>query len=229
MSRADVAATEKKSNLFLRCGYFPDQGGGRKSLKWAAMRLSNLFAGYTPRPNPTPRHTAAVQPEIAAADPADVDAIARITFEREGGTYDAARQRAARWLAADEQQNLMLVARTGGKIAGYARAGFIPGRSDEEYDVPRGWYLGGLVVAEAFRRRGIGSALTARRIDRLAERGAQEIFYFVNSLNRASIDLHVPFGFVEVRRDFRFPGVTFSNGGTGILFRAPCGGSGAVS
>ena len=36
-----------------------------------------------------------------------------------------------------------------------------------------------------------------------------------------SIDLHTPFGFTEVRRDFRFPGVTFSGGGTGVLFRAP--------
>ena len=193
------------------------------------MRLPARFAAYSPRSNESAARRArrparAVEPQIVTAIAADLDAIARITFEREGGTYDQARQRAARWFAdaqADAAHNLLLIARAGRAVAGYARAGFVPGKKSDEYDVPEGWYLGGIVVAKAYRRRGIGTSLTRRRIDWIAaERGAREVFYFVNSLNRASIDLHTPFGFVEVRRDFRFPGATFSGGGTGVLFRA---------
>jgi ribosomal protein S18 acetylase RimI-like enzyme len=160
---------------------------------------------------------------IVPAQDRDLDPIARITFEREGGTYDQARQRAAHWFAdaaADAQHNLLLVARAGRTVAGYARAGFVAGKKSDEYDVPEGWYLGGIVVAKAHRRRGIGSSLTRKRLEWIAQRGGREAYYFVNSQNRASIDLHVPFGFAEVRRDFCFPGVTFSGGGTGILFRA---------
>jgi ribosomal protein S18 acetylase RimI-like enzyme len=195
------------------------------------MRLPARFAAYSPRSKESARPARrpirakpAAEPQIVTASAADLDAIARITFEREGGTYDQARQRAARWFAdakADAAHNLLLIARAGRAVAGYARAGFVPGKKSDEYDVPDGWYLGGIVVAKAFRRRGIGTLLTRRRVEWLSgERGAREVFYFVNSLNRASIDLHTPFGFVEVRRDFRFPGATFSGGGSGVLFRA---------
>jgi ribosomal protein S18 acetylase RimI-like enzyme len=159
---------------------------------------------------------------VITALPRDVDAVARLTLEREGGTYEAARERAKAWLAGTAGgQNLLLVARVGRSIAGYARAGFVRAQKGEFADVPEGWYLGGIIVGLAFRRRGIGTMLTRRRIEWLAGRGAREVYYFVNSLNRPSIDLHTPFGFVELRRDFRFPGATFTGGGTGVLFRAP--------
>ena len=195
--------------------------------------LTRMFEPYEPkvmRPPAALRDPPPADCEIVPAAAHDADAIARLTFERQGGTYEDARERASRWLAGTtDGHNLLLVARLDRSVAGYARAGFVFGRTDEYADVPEGWYLGGIVVAPALRRRGIGTSLTRQRIEWVAGRGAREIFYFVNSLNRASIDLHTPFGFVEVRRNFRFPGVTFSGGGTGVLFRAPCFGSGAVS
>ena len=51
---------------------------------------------------------------------------------------------------------------------------------------------------------------------------ADEAFYFANSTNRASIDLHEQFGFREMMRDFRYPHCTFRNG-IGILFRLELG------
>jgi ribosomal protein S18 acetylase RimI-like enzyme len=187
------------------------------------MRSTSRFAEYKPRPGGTKaRRRARADAQIVAATKRDADAIARLTFEREGGTYQAARKRVDRWLAAatKDSKNLMLVARVGRSVVGYGRAGFVRGRTDEDTDVPEGWYLGGVVVAPLLRRRVIVTLLTRRRIEWIAERGATEVYYFVNSLNRASIELHTPFGFIEVRRDFRFPGVTFSGGGTGVLFRA---------
>jgi hypothetical protein len=51
-----------------------------------------------------------------------------------------------------------------------------------------------------------------------AER-AEEMWYFTNAGNRASLRLHEALGFAEVSRDFMFPGVTFK-GGVGVLCRA---------
>jgi hypothetical protein len=48
---------------------------------------------------------------------------------------------------------------------------------------------------------------------------AGEVWFFANACNRASLDLHARLGFVEVTRDFVFPGVCF-DGGVGVLCRA---------
>ncbi len=83
---------------------------------------------------------------------------------------------------------------------------------------PAGWYLSGVIVAEDYRRRGIGRRLTQARLNWIAERD-RAAYYFSNARNRASIDLHRAFGFVELTRDFTFPGASFE-GGVGILFKA---------
>ncbi len=84
--------------------------------------------------------------------------------------------------------------------------------------VPQGWYLTGVVVAEQFRRRGIGLRLTRERLRWISQR-APEAYYFANSLNVASIELHRPIGFEELQRDFHFPNTHFSGGVVGVLFR----------
>lgn len=45
-------------------------------------------------------------------------------------------------------------------------------------------------------------------------------YFFANSLNSVSIELHRRLGFEEVQRDFAFPGASFVGGGVGILYRA---------
>jgi aminoglycoside 6'-N-acetyltransferase I len=48
---------------------------------------------------------------------------------------------------------------------------------------------------------------------------AGEAYYFANSVNRTSHDLHVEFGFREVERPIWAPGVRFTDG-EGVLYRA---------
>ena len=62
---------------------------------------------------------------------------------------------------------------------------------------PRGWYLLGLVVDQAWRRRGIGEALTAARMTWVAGR-ADRIYYFTAHENRVSQELHRRLGFVPL-------------------------------
>ncbi len=83
---------------------------------------------------------------------------------------------------------------------------------------PPGFYLVGLQVLPAHRRRGIGSALTRRRLEWVFDR-APEAWFFTNIRNQASRALHEKLGFVPVTTDFWHPGVTF-DGGTGLLARA---------
>ncbi|WP_148234422.1 GNAT family N-acetyltransferase [Cellulomonas flavigena] len=83
---------------------------------------------------------------------------------------------------------------------------------------PPGHYLGGVTVDPAWRRRGVAHALTATRVQWVAQRVA-EVFYVVNPRNLASIELHRPWGFAEVTRAARLTGIEF-DGGVGILMRA---------
>jgi aminoglycoside 6'-N-acetyltransferase I len=106
----------------------------------------------------------------------------------------------------------VIVAATAETIVGYGTAEHMARAA-----LPAGWYLGGVVVVPAHRRRGIGARLTRVRLEWVAQRAGQA-FYFVNGSNRASIDLHTPFGFREIARDLQVPGLTFTDG-IGLLFR----------
>lgn len=112
----------------------------------------------------------------------------------------------------------LFVAEVAGKVIGYGRAGRMRSCDDAPADtIPAGWYLLGLVVVDAWRRHGIGRALTERRLAWIAER-AGSAWYFVNARNRPSLDLHHACGFVEVTRRFVAPGISFT-GGEGVLCR----------
>ena len=105
-----------------------------------------------------------------------------------------------------------------GKIVGYGKASHVElPAAPPPRCVPAGWYLSGLVVSPAYRRRGIGLALTRSRLDWLAQRASQA-WYVANAHNEASIRLHARLGFVEVDRGVNHPAVTF-DGGVGVLYR----------
>ncbi|SNS90584.1 Ribosomal protein S18 acetylase RimI [Asanoa hainanensis] len=124
--------------------------------------------------------------------------------------------------SATDQERMLHVAEDAGRIVGYARsAEYAPPKDAPRNAAPAGWYLLGIVVDPAYRRRGIGRALTTARMTAIAER-ADAVWYFANARNRASLDLHTVLGFVEVTRDFWFPDLTFDGGaGVGVLCRAP--------
>jgi len=150
----------------------------------------------------------------------DLARLAAIRAVREGEVVERSRAVFERALLAAKggQNSLVLLAERERKVLGYGRAGrFEPPPDAPENSAPQGYYLTGLVVAPAHRRRGVGVALTRARFDWIARR-ARSAWYCASPRNRATIELHRGLGFVEVTRDFWIPGVTFA-GGTGILFR----------
>ena len=185
----------------------------------AAPRNPDLFATYAPR-QPTARRAAPLSFVVRASILADRDALADIAWKRNGGLLDDCVARFERDLTniGRPPDDLWLTALIGARAVGYGKVAWIePGRVAPSNHAPAGYYLGGVSVRPDFRRRGIGHELTRRRLLWIAERAA-EAFYFVNAQNRASIDLHARFGFVELTRNFHIPGASFV-GGVGILFR----------
>jgi ribosomal protein S18 acetylase RimI-like enzyme len=180
--------------------------------------MPGIFAIYAPRSADQP----ATLPDglhIAEATAEDIDGIATLIVQREGHSQEQAVEWARRWLASSGEAQRAFVARLNGQVVGYGRACLVQNqRNSPEPPVREGWYLMGVIVAEAFRRRGIGAALTCHRLAWIACR-ATEAFYFANSKNLASIDLHRRFGFEPIEHDFHFPGATFSEGGVGVLYR----------
>jgi ribosomal protein S18 acetylase RimI-like enzyme len=182
-----------------------------------------LFADYAPREPGTPRGLPPAGMSMRPAETKDLEALARLTAEREGYAYAEAYDRRAKELqslpAADK---VLLVATLEAEVIGFGRAKYTQSvqfaPEEPTGPVPDGWYLTGLIIGPTWRRRGIGAALTRQRLNCIAQR-AKEAYYFANSLNLASIELHRQLGFEPLQLDFRFPGCHFSGGGTGILFR----------
>jgi GNAT superfamily N-acetyltransferase len=176
--------------------------------------MTSRWATYEPdRHGPVDPRTI----DIGLATVADCAEIARISVERDGGNMADALSRCGRDIR--DANRLLLVAAAQAGLGGFARTGYWEPPAGSPADVaPPGFYLFGVVVRDDWRRHGVGLELTRRRLDWIRERAA-EAFYFANAQNRASIDLHARLGFVEVTRDFTFPGASF-DGGVGILFRA---------
>ena len=180
----------------------------------------SLFADYEPRPPQGPGRPSSFS--IRRAVPADLPDIVRILHERDGGSRkDHARR--LRSQIEDSERRHPIVAVVDDRVAAYGRSAyFVPPEGSPADTAPEGWYLVGVVVDPEHRRRGIGLALTERRLAWLRER-TDHAYYFANAENRATIDLHGKLGFVEVTREFSFPGVSFSGAGVGILFRVGLG------
>jgi cold shock CspA family protein/ribosomal protein S18 acetylase RimI-like enzyme len=178
--------------------------------------VSALFAEYEPD-----AHGAAVPVVVEPLAPHHLAEVVALAVQREGGDPAA-------WLASlegslDSAERATFVGMVGGRVAGYATVGWLaPGTGDPSSPAPAAWYLLGLVVAPPFRRQGVGRQLTAARLHWLHERGTDQAWYFVSSLNQASLDLHEEFGFRQTATDLRLPGVAFT--GKGLLYVADVGG-----
>jgi len=181
---------------------------------------AQMFANYQPRDvesSAIPINRLIVRSSV----PSDVPAIAQITAERNGD--DASRYFESLRSEIDElpkrSDRILLSGVIDSRVVGFARARiFVPPDNAPANVAPTGWYLLGVTVNATFRRRGIGRELTRSRLIEISKR-SREAFYFANAMNRASIDLHASFGFIEVTRDFWYPNTSFV-GGRGILFRA---------
>ena len=162
---------------------------------------------------------------VRVATAGDCGGIAAV--EHDVGGIDAALSLARCVEQALDPALLLVVAEAGGEIVGFGRAGAWDPPDDAPLDAaPPGWYLLGLLVRDAWRRRGVGSALTRRRLDWIGGR-TDRAYYFANARNDASIELHRRLGFVERTRDFWFPNTSFGGGG-GVLFEAHLAGYGGL-
>ena len=175
------------------------------------------FAEFSPGDSES-CHSAPDSLIIRAALPADLPALAKIAAERDGEPFE-------KWQTAFEHlltecaggESLLLVAELAGTIAGYGKAAYFAPPADSPPNVaPAGFYLTGVIVDPAFRRRGLGHELTRARLDWIRDRSPRA-YYFANERNRVTIALHRALGFVELTRDFTHPQVRFE-GGAGILF-----------
>lgn len=150
----------------------------------------------------------------------DVEALGRISAEREGGDVQTQGAAFSRALEDDDfgHSLLVLVAEADGDIVGFGKTRYLSeGDGAGAGASPEGWYLTGVIVDPRFRRRGVGTRLTVERLKWIAEK-SHVAYYFANARNRVSIALHERFGFREVGRGAEFAGVSFV-GGEGMLFR----------
>jgi len=176
-----------------------------------------MFADYQPRASGESTKSIPANMSIHHTSDPDRCAIASLIAQRENLSDDQALDHASSTLSKPPETNLILVAQIQTDVIAFTKAAYTSFDPPEPH-VPRGWYLTGIIVDPQHRRRGIGAALTESRLQWISER-AREVFYFANSLNRVSIELHQHFGFQEICRDFKYPGATFSGGGGGVLFR----------
>jgi ribosomal protein S18 acetylase RimI-like enzyme len=167
-----------------------------------------VFAAFEPD-----AHGESVASIVRLATEADLEPCADLACRRNGGDLATWRSRLSVDLA--DPEKLVVVAEVDGVVAGHAGAAWLSFDSELADNVKDGWYLTGIVVEPAQRRRGIGRSLVQARLDWLASR-ADRAWYFASAQNQASLLLHRGLGFSEVSRRFTVPGVTFT-GGVGVL------------
>ncbi len=169
------------------------------------------FAVRTPvaaGPNPGPV-------AIRSALPGDLAASGALLARHIGGDSEGYATLLRRQVDAG---TLIFVAVQNTVVVGFSKLTWRTPEADGGRNAPDGWYLSGILVDSAHRRRGVGWQLTRARCD-WVWRTASEAFFVMHPDNRASRLLHARVGFTEFTRDFQVPGVTFSDG-PGVLFRS---------
>jgi len=134
----------------------------------------------------------------------DVEACVRLVVALGAGEDDAWRRTLMRTVR-DGQRRALFVADADGQVVGYGRVVCIAADPQVAGAAPAGWYLLGLVVDQAWRRRGIGEALTRARMAWVAERSPR-VYYFTGRGNLASQALHERLGFTEMPGTWIPPG-----------------------
>jgi ribosomal protein S18 acetylase RimI-like enzyme len=163
-------------------------------LKGVIAQAMDTMTGRRP-PEPaggTPEGAARIEPlqmgDVASA----VQLAARVLRVKPG---DRGEQFASD-ITADSRQ--MFVAKANGQVIAYGRVAELA--ADEAAPgTPAGYYLSGVLVEPAWRRQGIATALTRIRLRWVFDR-TDEAFYVTGADNIASLHLHAPLGFQEMKR-----------------------------
>ena len=157
--------------------------------------------------------------KVRAAEPRDAPALARLHSEAHGSDQNEVAGMIKAHLAeiAEGLQFAVCVAEVDDLVVGYGMVGFRPMAALGGRNLPDGLYLAGVYTTPAYRRRGIGHALTTHRIQ-WAEAQADGLYFYVHAENRASIALHEDMDFVEISRDIDVPPDIPGPRGNQVLF-----------
>lgn len=156
-------------------------------------------------------------PEVVCrrAGPDDDLALGALAHDHHGG--DPERWRSHLRRSPDRPDGCAFVAEHDGEVVGYGKAARCEPRGPDDA-APAGLYLTGVVVAPAWRRHGVGAALTAARLA-WARGRVEEVWAFTNARNTASLAMHERLGFVRAGTAGSYLGEPFE-GGVGVLLRA---------
>jgi len=159
------------------------------------------FARWSPDTTRTPADVV-----VRLGAEGDVAACVRLVLSLDLDDEAAWRQTLTRTVQ-DGERRALFVAEAGGHVVGYGRVVHTEPDRGIPSAAPRGWYLLGLVVDRAWRRRGIGEALTKARMAWVAER-SDRLYYFTGHGNLASQALHERLGFRPLPGGWIPPGGT---------------------
>jgi ribosomal protein S18 acetylase RimI-like enzyme len=175
-----------------------------------------LFAEYSPE---SKRRPLKGEITLREARQNDIDIIAELTTTRGQITLEEALKQTRAEFPIPPHKKIF-VAEIDNQVVGFSRCIFLKEKNDlgEKRDIPEGWYLMGVLVNPKFRRMGIAEKLTNKRLEYILTKGSTA-YYFSNSQNQSSIDLHTPYGFHEIARQPSFLNIEM-DGGEGILFKA---------
>jgi len=161
--------------------------------------MTSTYTEYEPRT--TPRRAWPVTVRLGMAG--DAEAAARIIAAVHHATEQTWAEKLRR--DAEEPGRDFIVAVASGDVVGYTRIARV-----DDAD-PAGWWLVGLIVSPAARRRGVGEALVQAAADEVGRRD-RVLYSCYHRENRPSADLHARAGFVVVRDgDTRYPGFERGN------------------
>jgi ribosomal protein S18 acetylase RimI-like enzyme len=164
----------------------------------AGMQPDSL-APWTPGPE-----RQAADFTVRPAGPGDVEACVRLVTALGAGPEARWRSTLTRTVH-DGRDRALFVAEAIGEVVAYGRVVLFRPDPATPDTAPPGWYLLGLVVDSAWRRRGIGEALTATRMAWVAGR-ADRVYYFTAHENRGSQELHQRLGFAPLAGTWVPPG-----------------------
>lgn len=157
---------------------------------------------------------------IRLALPKDCPDISNIKYRRNGGMLKVIVARTKKEIIVLQKSSRFKIfsALIGKKIVGYGSISYFDARHDKAiFKSPSGWYCGGVIVENKYRRMNIGTAIFEAFFKWLADK-ADYFHSFVSCANKASIKLHNNLGFKEYRRAAGFLNVRFDCG-EGILFK----------
>jgi ribosomal protein S18 acetylase RimI-like enzyme len=145
-------------------------------------------------PTPTDATVRALQIEpLADADVASAVELAVRVLRIKPGDL---REQFVSDITSDRRQ--MFVAKVSGQVVAYGRV--LEFAAEEAAPgTPAGWYLSGVLVDPAWRRRGIATQLTRARLGWAFAR-TDTVFYVTGAENVASLRLHGVLGFQETKR-----------------------------